>query len=212
MNSSKKRSESAFTAGAAIERVGTLVVDLLAFAGVINEGFVRTHAWQFLELGRRVERADQTCDLLRTILCPATDQLDAVCESLLEIMDGLMTYRSRYLSLVRVAPVVDLIVTDASNPRSVRFQLDQIASLLDQLPTLEKSVGLNEIERIVLDLQYRVTVADPEELCQPAEDGSLDELSELTSAINDELPRLSEAITAKYLIHTRTQLLTGTGR
>jgi uncharacterized circularly permuted ATP-grasp superfamily protein/uncharacterized alpha-E superfamily protein len=199
--------------GDAIERVGTLVVDLLAFAGVTSEGFVRTHAWQFLELGRRIERADHTCDFLITTLCPATDQGRAVCEAVLETTDSIMTYRSRYMNLMQLAPVIDLLVTDETNPRSIRFQLDCIASLMDDLPSVEGPVGLDAVQRIVLDLRYRVTSADPIELSQKAEDGSLEKLRKLLSNVTDDLPKLSECVNARYLIHTEvTQMLTGTGR
>ncbi|MEL6108427.1 MAG: circularly permuted type 2 ATP-grasp protein [Planctomycetota bacterium] len=198
--------------GEAIERVGTLVVDLLAFAGVTQEGFVRTHAWQFLELGRRIERASQTSEWLRTILCPSTDEPEPTCESLLEITDSLMTYRSRYLNLVQLAPVVDLVVTDQSNPRSVRFQLERIASLMDRLPGIDSAAGLSTIQRLVVSLKYQVTVADPHQLCRPGDDGSLEQLSSLVDFVIEALPKLSEAISARYLIHTTMQRLTGTGR
>ncbi|KAA5544675.1 circularly permuted type 2 ATP-grasp protein [Roseiconus nitratireducens] len=199
--------------GEAIERVGTLIVDLLAFAGVTSEGFVRTHSWQFLELGRRIERADQTCDLLLTMLCPATENGKAICEAALEITDSLMTYRSRYLNLVRLAPVVDLIVTDDTNPRSVLYQLDRISDVIEKLPAVEGPVRLDAIERIVLDMQYQVKLADPYQLCQTSDDGTLEQLGKLLRGIAGRLPELSDAISAHYLIHTAaTQQLTGTGR
>ncbi|MEO1525664.1 MAG: circularly permuted type 2 ATP-grasp protein [Planctomycetota bacterium] len=206
------RATGTLSAGEAIERAGTLIVDLLAFSGVTHEGFVRTHAWQFLELGRRIERATQTCDWLKTILCPPTEEPGPTCEALLEITDSLMTYRSRYLSLVQLAPVVDLVVTDEINPRSVRFQLERIASLMDQLPGIDGGAGLGAIQRIVVSLRYHVTVADPHELCRPGDEGALEQLADLVDLVVQELPKLSEAISARYLIHTTTQRLTGTGR
>ncbi|MEM6365497.1 MAG: circularly permuted type 2 ATP-grasp protein, partial [Planctomycetota bacterium] len=83
-----------------IEIVSTLIVDLLSLSGVISESFVRTHAWQFLELGRRFRRAEHTCEILVHMMCPATDDGKAVCEAVLETTDSLMTYRSRYVNLV----------------------------------------------------------------------------------------------------------------
>jgi len=201
------------TIGEAIERVATLIADLLALAGVFTESFVRTHAWQFLELGRRIERADLTCDLLTTTLCPPTENGRAICLAVLETTDSSMTYRSRYMNLVRLGPVIDLLVTDETNPRSVRYQLDRIAELMDQLPTVDAPVGLSAIQRIVLDLQYKVTTADPIELSQLGSDGTLENLREMLAGIAKQLPKLSDGISARYLIHTEsTQLLTGTER
>lgn len=206
-------SSTEISIGEAIERVGRLIVDLLALAGLTNESVVRTHVWQFLELGRRLERAEHTCDLLIATLCPPTDNGKPICEAVLQITDSLMTYRSRYMNLTRLAPVIDLVVTDETNPRSLRFQLDRIATLMDKLPTVEGPVGLDAIQRIVIDLQYRVTTADPIALCKTSQDGTLDQLKTLLKQIADDLPRLAEGVNARYLIHTESQqFLTGTGR
>ncbi|WP_372894701.1 circularly permuted type 2 ATP-grasp protein [Stieleria sp.] len=199
--------------GEAIERVDRLIVDLLALAGLTNESLVRTHAWQFLELGRRLERAEHLCELLTATLCPPTDNGKPVCEAVLEVTDSIVTYRSRYKNLVRLAPVIDLLVTDETNPRSLRFQLDHIATLFQKLPSTEGPVGLDAIKRIVLDLQYRITTADPIELSQTSEDGTLEQLQSVLEHVAADLPRLAEGINARYLIHTESrQFLTGTGR
>lgn len=199
--------------GESIERVERLVVDLLALAGLASENLVRTHAWQFLELGRRLERAEQICELLVTMVCPATEQGKAICEAVLETTDSLVTYRSRYINLMQLAPVIDILVTDETNPRSLRYQLDAIDSLMNALPRLDGPVGLDANGRIVVDLLYQVTIADPRDLCEMADDGSLKRLQKLLENFLKELPRLAEGITARYLIHTETrQILTGTGR
>ncbi|MCO8120299.1 circularly permuted type 2 ATP-grasp protein [Stieleria sp. TO1_6] len=213
VTSTTRSGQSEIGIGEAIERVGILIVDLLALAGVTSESFVRTHAWQFLELGRRLERAEHTCELLITMLCPPTDEGKSICDAVLETTDSRMTYRSRYMNLVRLAPVIDLIVTDETNPRSLRFQLDRVAALMDKLPSVEGPVGLDAIQRIVLDLQYRITTADPMKLSETSADGTLETLKTLLTKLADDLPVLGEAINARYLIHTESkQLLTGTGR
>ena len=55
-------------------------------------------------------------------------------EALLEIADSLLTYRARYLSALQAAPVVDLLLTDTSNPRSLAFQVDAISRHVAELP------------------------------------------------------------------------------
>ncbi len=44
-------------------------------------------------------------------------------EMLLEVCDSSMTYRSRYFTTMQAAPVLDLLMNDASNPRSLAFQI-----------------------------------------------------------------------------------------
>ena len=42
---------------------------------------------------------------------------------LLEIADSSMTYRNRYATNLQVGPLLDLLLTDETNPRSIAFQL-----------------------------------------------------------------------------------------
>ncbi|WP_143544121.1 circularly permuted type 2 ATP-grasp protein [Rhodopirellula sp. MGV] len=201
------------TINEAIDRTGRLIVDLLALAGLTSESVVRTHVWQFIELGRRIERAENICDLTTTMLCPATDSGKSICEAALEVSDCLMTYRSRYINLVQLAPVIDLLITDETNPRSLQFQIDRIASLMDKLPTTEGPTGSDAILRLVSSLQFRVTTADPTKLATIAKDGRLEHLQHLLEEVADDLPKLFNQINARYLIHTEsTQQLTGTER
>ncbi len=124
-----------------------------------------------------------------------------------------MTYRSRYMNRTQLPPAIDLLITDETNPRSLRFQLDRITSLVDKLPSVEGPIGLDVIRRIVTDLDYRVKTADPISLCELEPDGTLAKLKELLDQIAADLPRLAEAISARYLVHTEArQFLTGTGR
>ena len=196
--------------GAKLDRLDAMISSFLALAGVTAESFVRTHARQFLELGRRIERADHTSELLlATLAWPSNDSRN-ICEAVLETSDSLMTYRSRYLNLVRMAPVIDLLVTDETNPRSLRFQMDEIVSLLTSLPSVSRTIGAGADERLAFELQHQLIMALPNELSQRSPDGTLRNLEVKLRRIIDKLPLLSDAIAARYLIHTgQLQTLTG---
>ncbi len=60
--------------------------------------------------------------------------IPAALESLLEVSDSLMTYRSRYYSRFQLGAVLDLLMTDETNPRSMAFQLVECTSHAAQLP------------------------------------------------------------------------------
>lgn len=197
-------------AGRLIERLNKLIADLLSFAGVMSESFTRTHAWQFLELGRRIERADQTSELLFAMIAESGSKDTSTCEAVLEMSDSLMTYRSRYLNIVRVAPVVDLLVTDETNPRSVRYQLEEISRVIRQLPSESRLVGLGPDEKLAIEMTHALRMADPNHLATIDSKGRRSNLTNLLQLMVDDLPRLSDAIAAKYLIHTATpQIITG---
>lgn len=195
--------------GQAIERMGTLIADLLAFAGIVSESFVRTHAWQFMEIGRRIERAELTSELVLNLLCPTVDDGAEVQEAILQITDSLMTYRSRYLNLVRLAPVIDLVVVDETNPRSIRYQLDQLVQLVDGLPADADEIRPGPDDHLGIELRDRVSMVNPNQLCVLTAAGELGELRALMEHVKETLPKLSQAIAAKYLIHTQaTQQIT----
>ncbi len=105
-----------------------LLESLLALAGLMAESMVRDHAWQFMEAGRRIERALQTTALVGALLTvdrePAAESL--IAESALTAAESIITYRRRYRSHAQVDTLLDLLLADPGNPRSLRFQLDRL--------------------------------------------------------------------------------------
>ena len=45
-----------------------------------------------------------------------------------------MTYRSRYFTTLQTVPVLDVLMADETNPRSLDFQLSHVMTLYEQLP------------------------------------------------------------------------------
>ncbi len=54
-------------------------------------------------------------------------------EALLEILDSVMTYRSRYSSRFKLGAVLDLLICDETNPRSIAYQLAECVAHVEQL-------------------------------------------------------------------------------
>jgi len=54
---------------------------------------------------------------------------------LLELSDSIITYRARYRAQPEWLPVLDLLLLDESNPRSILFQLDGILNSLKKNST-----------------------------------------------------------------------------
>ena len=87
-----------------LEKIDALLRNLSSFTGLTLENMTRTQAWQFLQLGRRLERGLQTSSLVRIMLHAGGATEYAVLEALLEVADSIMTYRSRYLAPRTVGP------------------------------------------------------------------------------------------------------------
>jgi uncharacterized circularly permuted ATP-grasp superfamily protein/uncharacterized alpha-E superfamily protein len=196
--------------GAVINRLDGIVTDLQAFSGLASESMTRTHGWRFLELGRRIERAYQTAELLSAMLVNPIDDEYPVLESILQTTDSMMTYRSRYLLQMQPTAVIDLLVNDETNPRSIGYQLLMIDQHLRELPSDDHEVSLGTEEKMAREVLHRVTMSDPSKLAQANTRGVRVSLNELLAKLTDSLPDLSDAIAARYLIHTgATVELTG---
>lgn len=94
------------------------------FAGVAAENMVRGGGWLFLDLGRRVERAQAIAAEVGIALDQPPAHIESGLRLVLELCDSVITYRSRYLTVLQPAPVLDLVLADEGNPRGLAFQLE----------------------------------------------------------------------------------------
>ncbi len=110
-------------------------LDLLsAFSGMERENITRGPGWLFLSLGRRLERAIYSVRQLLELTAPLDEHSWPVLEYLLEVADSSMTYRSRYFTTLQPVAVLDVLMADGANPRSLYFQLSHLADLYQRLP------------------------------------------------------------------------------
>jgi uncharacterized alpha-E superfamily protein len=180
---------------------------LVAFAGLASESMTRTQGWRFLDFGRRIERSLQIALSVRNLLPhkPTSRDETSALESLLIIHDSIMTYRSRYLASLQVPIVLDLLITDDSNPRSLVHQLATIANHVDRLPRDEVQAGLASEQRVALATHNAVRLADVFELAQIDGKGERSGLHKLLARVCEQLPKLSEAVSSRFLIHAGQQ-------
>ncbi|HMO85299.1 MAG TPA: alpha-E domain-containing protein, partial [Lacipirellulaceae bacterium] len=94
-----------------LEKLDLLIIHLAAYAGQVAETMTRTHAWRFLDVGRRLERALQESQLVRGMLQGDGDRDPETLDALLEVADSVITYRSRDASRFQLAPVLDWMIS-----------------------------------------------------------------------------------------------------
>ena len=178
-----------------------MIVDLAAFSGLGMESMTRGPGWRFLDMGRRLERSLQSMNLLRSTLVTARPDESPVLEALLEIADSSMTYRNRYQTTPRLAPVLDLLMTDETNPRSVGFQLVALADHAEHLPRDQGEPMLNAEQRTMLAVLTGLRLADINALTTTDREGYRQNLDRLLTRLAQQLRSLSDGITHKYLVH-----------
>ena len=104
-----------------------------------------------------------------------------------------------------MVPVLDLLMTDETNPRLVGFSANRYwKSTSSNLPRDQDDPLLNIDERIMLTAQTGLRLADIESLKMADRDGMRRHLDRLISRLALQLRNLSDSITHKYLVHAGT--------
>jgi uncharacterized alpha-E superfamily protein len=176
-----------------------------AFHGMASENMTRGSGWRFLDLGRRIERAIYATGMVRDVLAAAGGSGgEPWLRLLLELGDSTITYRTRYMAAIQPAPVVDLVLCDETNPRSVAFQLRAVSDHLDALPQrAARPLSLPE-QKIARGALSAIELFDVERLSSIVDREAMATLDELMAATSARLSDLSEAITRAYFSHVTT--------
>jgi len=178
-----------------------IITGLAALAGMSTENTTRGPGWRFLDSGRRIERALITTELLRSSIAEEGSASPAALAVLLEVADSTITYRSRYLASLQPHAVLDLLLTDDSNPRSVLFQLEAIVAHLAALPHDSAHVLTTRPERLALGAWTWLRLVDPLELCKVDENEARPSLAHMLDHLSSDMALLSDSIASHYLSH-----------
>lgn len=184
-----------------LELLNAMIINLAAFGGLVSESMTRTQGWRFLDLGRRLERSLKSISLVQDMLLEIGGHETAAMEAVLEVVDSTMTYRSRYLANLQLPMVLDLLLTDETNPRSLVFQLEQILAHVEALPRDDNQPLRGADQRIAISTLNRVRMIDLTMLNEASSGGARTKLRRTLQWVGAQLPRLSELISHKYLIH-----------
>ncbi len=165
------------------------ITSMMTLSGFVLDGMTRGIGWRFVSMGRRVERLSTMCSALQVAIDEGrTDELDW----LLDLADSSVTYRSRYLAAPEWLPVLDMVVRDESNPRSIAFQAKGLADFIARLEATHGPFAT-------------ATLAAARAALAALETGDLDPESEALADAIERLQRaayaVSDAISLKFFSH-----------
>ncbi|MEO6363454.1 MAG: circularly permuted type 2 ATP-grasp protein [Caldimonas sp.] len=106
------------------------VTATMTLSGFVLDGMTRGIGWRFVSIGRRVERLATMCAALGVAI---GDGRSHELDWLLDLADSSITYRSRYLAAPEWLPVLDMVVREEANPRSLAFQAKGLADFIGRL-------------------------------------------------------------------------------
>ena len=189
-----------------------LLQALLALSGLSAENMERDPTWIFLDAGRRLERAQSLVRLVRAVLVTGRAGVveDLLIESLLKSSESLIIFRRRSGPIMQVAGAVDLLVYDASNPRSVMYQLDRLVHHLSELPKQSPAQRLGREEQLVLESTTTLRLTDATRLAAvDPETGRRVELDGALGRVDALLVELLDSLRRTFFVHERLSALVG---
>jgi len=175
-----------------------LIGDLASVSGLISDGMNRGPSWRFLDIGRCIERAGATARLLVSADLRKSPVPPNLLKTIVEVMDVRMTYRFRYRENLQRNAVLDLTITDDTNPRSLAYQIDRLVSHVDRLPGYEATPLRSEEMRLVMAAAHVVRMLTTDDLAATTPRAVLNALK----TVDDSMIKLSDALTNKYLVHS----------
>ncbi len=173
---------------------------LLALTGLTAESLVRDAGWLFMDAGRRLERALHVVSLLRaTVVQDRAAEVDTlVVESVLVATESIVTFRRRHPARAGVASLLDLVLTDRENPRSVGYQVDRLQADLASLADVLDGAAGHAVREGLQSVVALVRQADAASLAVSDGEGFRSDLDDLLGALAESFAVLALSLESAH--------------
>jgi uncharacterized circularly permuted ATP-grasp superfamily protein/uncharacterized alpha-E superfamily protein len=203
-----------FSAIQALQALEAASATLAAITGAQTDRMTRDDGWQLLSIGRHVERLGFLASALDLAVevgafdlpkvapladTTATASIDnsSHFSALLALFDSTITFQSQYQQSRELAPLVELLMQDNDNPRSLAWVARSLRARLSKLA--QTPIGQPDaLARLVPDVQH----TELDALCQRDADGQLSQLRACLVGCVQAAWQVSDAISGQYFSHT----------
>ncbi|HVJ91679.1 MAG TPA: circularly permuted type 2 ATP-grasp protein [Labilithrix sp.] len=196
---------------AALESLDEVMMACVSLAGFAMDDMTRDDSWQFLPLGRRLERLAHLSVVVQHVLGLPADLRAGALDWLLEAANSIVTFRARYRRAPELLPVIHLVVLDETNPHAIAFQLRELAvALVRTAAELGGDVATEELGPLIATLRTLPLVGFEPESGDVVEQACanlaavLERAEQLAYAISDDLQR-------RFFTHAATPAPVGIG-
>lgn len=182
-----------------------IMAQVMAFNGSISDSISLNSGAFMMEMGRRLERSTQLTAVLQTMLVKAPtgrEQMGAL-EAVLLTQVSAVTHRRRYRIKHNVETGLELLLVDAQYPRSLAFQIEQMLSLSEHMPSNKRPGYLNTPSKLLLQLKTACALVEPQELALISEDAEREALKQFLVSIESSLTQFKERMQIRYFSHTQ---------
>ncbi|MFY7899383.1 MAG: alpha-E domain-containing protein, partial [Chitinophagaceae bacterium] len=149
-----------------ITMLNHLITSMVAFIGLNRESISREQGWIILDAGRKIEQSLLLISMLRATLVNKQEELVEynLQEAVLKSNETLVNYRYKYRVHLQLPLVLDLMLFDENNPRSLMYQITRLKYYLTHLPKKQKEHSLSEHERLILEAYTLLKIANKDDL------------------------------------------------
>ncbi|QKO21296.1 circularly permuted type 2 ATP-grasp protein [Rhodoferax sp. BAB1] len=170
---------------------------LAAITGAQTDRMTRDDGWRLLSIGRQIERLCFLAPALAGSFESGAVHDDGGFEALIALFDSTITFHAQYQQSREVPALLDLLVLDRDNPRSLGWVVQTLRGRLAKLAGCPAG-EMDALAQMVPDPERW----DLQALCQAREDGILPQLAELLTQCNEASWRVSDEISLRYFTHT----------
>jgi uncharacterized alpha-E superfamily protein len=181
----------------ALEYLG---MQLTAITGAQTDRMTRDAGWRLLTIGRQIERLSSMSSTAWALFQDQVVLQEPGFDLLLDLFDSTITYRAHYQRRHEILALLDLLVMDPENPRSLSCVLDVLRSQILQLPASAGQVAGPPTGLLGL-LPAEGVGATLDALCVRDEGGNFVRLLALTSGLSEAARNLSDEIGRRYFTH-----------
>lgn len=178
------------------------------FQGITDATMIHGEGWDFIRIGKLLERADCTSRLLDVkyhLLLPSGEKVGGNVDtiqwmSVLRSCSALEGYRKVYAGQVAPWRVAEFIITHPTFPRSVRFSVDSFDAALHRISGSHETKYANEAERLSGRLRSELDYAIIGDIFKFG-------LHEYLEQIQKRLVEISDALQETYWANTSVEAL-----
>lgn len=170
------------------------------FQGLTDATFVRDEGYKFIQIGKFLERADQTSrivDIKYFMLLPESQEVNGPVDlagwvAVMRSCSAFDAYHMKYFADIQAASVAELLLLERTFPRSMRFCMRQIEENLRAISETPEGMFSNNAEKLAGRLRSEIIYTTVDEIIKEG-------LHEFIDRIQVRLTEVNHAIYEQYL-------------
>ena len=175
-------------------------IELAAITGAQTDRMTRDDGWRLLSVGRHIERLCFLAPALGSSFETGAVHDNGGFEALIALFDSTITFHAQYQLSHEIPALLDLLVLDRDNPRSLGWVLQTLRGRLEKLAT-----NLAETAEPLASWLPSPGLWQLDPLCEQDEEGQHAALLAMLASTTQAAWRVSDHISLRYFTHTAGQ-------